>query len=62
MTTEILIGIGGLLLSVLTYFAGVHRTEKRLSKDERNTRIQKVLDKYMNFKESNSRVRSCFLQ
>ena len=53
MTSEILIGIGGLLLSVLTYFAGVHRTEKRLSKDERNTRIQKVLDKYMNFRRAN---------
>ncbi|HBR18212.1 MAG TPA: hypothetical protein DD725_11535 [Deltaproteobacteria bacterium] len=53
MTTEILIGIGGLLLSFLTYFAGVHRTEKRLSKDERNARIQNVLDKYMNFRRSN---------
>lgn len=53
MTTEILIGLGGLLLLVLTYFAGVHRTEKRLSKDEKNARIRNVLDKYMGFRRSN---------
>ena len=53
MTSEILIGLGGLLLSVLTYFAGVQGTQKRPSKKERNTRIQKVLDKYMGFRRSN---------
>jgi hypothetical protein len=53
MTIEILIGTGGLLLSVLTYFAGVQRTQKRLSKDERNSRIQEVLNKYMGFRRTN---------
>ena len=49
MKDNILIGIAGLLISVLTYFAGVWRTEKRLSKNERNDRIRTVLNKYMEF-------------
>ncbi len=49
---EILIGIVGLLLSVLTYFAGVWSTEERLSKEERNSRIQRVFDQYMEFRRS----------
>lgn len=53
MKSEILIGLAGLVLSVLTYFAGVQRTQKRLSREERNARIQKVLDKYMAFRRSN---------
>jgi hypothetical protein len=53
MMGEILIGIGGLLLSILTYFAGVWRTEERLSKEERNSRIQRVFDPYMEFRRSN---------
>ncbi len=52
MMGEILIGIEGLLLSILTYFAGVWRTEKRLSKEERNNRIQRVFDRYMEFRRS----------
>jgi hypothetical protein len=53
MTSEILIGIGGLILSVLTYFAGVYRTAKRLSKDDRNARIQRVFEKYIAFRRTN---------
>lgn len=53
MTAQILIGIGGLLLSVLTYFAGVYRTERRHKKDDREARIIRVLDKYMDFRRSN---------
>ena len=49
---EILIGTVGLLLSVLTYFAGVWRTEDRLSKEERKNRIQRVFDRYMEFRRS----------
>lgn len=53
MNTEILIGLGGLILSVLTYFAGVHRTERRLLKKERDNRIRTVFNRYMEFRESN---------
>ncbi len=53
MTSEILIGAGGLIFSVLTYFVGVYRTEKRLSKDERNARIQRVFEKYFEFRRTN---------
>jgi len=52
MMGEILIGIVGLLLSILTYFAGVWRTEDRLSKEEQNSRIQRVFDRYMEFRRS----------
>ena len=47
MSNEILIGIGGLILSVLTYFAGVSRTKKQLSLQDREGRICRVLDTYM---------------
>jgi len=53
MTSEIIIGIGGLILSVLTYFAGVYRTEKRLSKDDRTARIQRVFERYFEFRRTN---------
>jgi hypothetical protein len=53
MKTEVIIGIGGLLLAVLTYFAGVWRTERRLSKEDREKRIQRVFQKYMGFRNSN---------
>ena len=54
MTSQILIGVGGLILAVLTYFAGVHRTEKRLSKEERSNRIQQVFNRYMEFRRTNN--------
>jgi hypothetical protein len=50
MTAEIIIGIGGLALAVLTYFAGVWRTEKRLSKEDREKRVRSVFEKYMDFR------------
>ncbi len=53
MTNEILIGLAGLVLSVLTYFAGVGRTEKRHAKDDREARVRRVFDKYMEFRRSN---------
>ena len=39
MTNEIIIGIGGLVLAALTYFAGVHRTESRYKKQQKEKRI-----------------------
>lgn len=53
MSNELLIGVGGLVLSVLTYFAGVWRTEKRHAKDDREQRVQRVFDRYMEFRRTN---------
>ena len=60
MNNELLIGIGGLILSVLTYFAGVQRTERRHSAEdhrhaaeEREARIRRVFDQYMQFRRTN---------
>ena len=39
MSAEIIIGIGGLLISVLTYFAGVARTERRYKSQAKEKRI-----------------------
>lgn len=50
MSTEILLTIGGLILSVLTYFAGVTRTKRQLATQDRETRIRLVLDAYMDFR------------
>lgn len=47
MSNEIIIGIGVLILSALTYFAGVSRTKKQLSMQDSEERIRRVLDKYM---------------
>ena len=52
MTNEILIGLAGLVLSVLTYFAGVSRTEKRHAKADREARVRRVVDNYMEFRRS----------
>jgi hypothetical protein len=53
MNNELLIGTAGLVLSVLTYFAGVWRTERRHKKDDREKRVQRVFAKYMEFRRSN---------
>lgn len=53
MTNEILIGLGGLILCGLTYFAGVRRTEKRLKHEDRDNRITSVLNKYLEFRRTN---------
>jgi hypothetical protein len=50
MSSEILIGIGGLILSVLTYFAGVSRGTRQLMAQERDERIRRVLDTFMEFR------------
>ncbi len=53
MTNELLIGIGGLILSVLTYFAGVWRTERRHATEDRETRVRRVFDQYIQFRRTN---------
>lgn len=53
MTNELLIGLAGLLLSVLTYLAGVWRTERRHKKDDREKRVQRVFAEYMKFRRTN---------
>lgn len=53
MTNEIITGIGGLLLAVLTYFAGVYRTELRYKKQAKEKRIEGVINKYMEFRRNN---------
>ena len=50
-TDQLIIALGGLILSVLTYFAGVIRTEKRYSKQDKSNRINEVLNKYMEFRK-----------
>lgn len=64
MDINIILGLAAIILPVLAYFAGVHRTEKRLSKDDqdlrirqtnvdRDLRIQRVLDGYMDLRRGN---------
>lgn len=53
MSNELLIGLGGLALSVLTYFAGVRRTERRHNMQDRETRIQRTFASYMEFRRRN---------
>ncbi len=53
MTSQIIIGVGGLLLSVLTYFAGVRRTEKRYTSIDKSKRMDAVFDRYMGFRSTN---------
>lgn len=50
MKNEILIGLGGLVLSILTYFAGVRRTENRYLDVDRKQRIDAVFKTYMEFR------------
>jgi len=54
MTNEILIGIGGLVLSIFTYLAGVWQTERRHRKEDREVRVRRVFDKYMEFRRTNN--------
>jgi hypothetical protein len=53
MTNEILIGLAGLVLSVLTYLAGVGRTKRRHAKEDREVRVRRVFDTYMDLRRSN---------
>jgi len=50
---EIIIGLGGLLLCALTYFAGVWRTEKRYLQEEKSDRMDAVFNRYMEFRKTN---------
>lgn len=52
MKNEIIIGIGGLILAALTYFAGVYRTERRHKIQEKEKRIENVLNRYIEFSKS----------
>lgn len=52
MTNEIIIGLGGLILSALTYFAGIKRAEKLNSIKEKENRIRGVFEKYMQFRQT----------
>ena len=52
MSNEILIALAGLVLSALTYFAGVRRTEMRHARDDRERRVQRVFDRYMEFRRT----------
>jgi len=47
MTSQILIGLGGLILSVLMYFEGSRRAKRRYSNEDRDRRIQHVVDLYI---------------
>lgn len=53
MENEIYIGIGGLLLSALTYFAGVKRGNTQINRHEENQRIADVLKRYIDMVISN---------
>ena len=51
MTSEIIIALVGIILSVLTYFAGVKRAEIRHLKEDKGKRIDDVLNRYMDFRK-----------
>ena len=53
MGTGIIIGVGGLVLAVLCYFAGVRRTEKRYQSQAKEKRIENVVGRYMKFRRTN---------
>lgn len=46
MINTFFIVVAGLLLPVLTYFAGVQRTKQRYEQDDSEQRITKVVDEY----------------
>ena len=46
MKSEIIIGIGGLILAALTYFAGVYRTELRYKKEKKEKRIDDFINNF----------------
>jgi hypothetical protein len=47
VAVEKLLDFGKLILPILTYFAGVNRTQKKFAKDARDSRINKVVDAYL---------------
>ncbi len=44
---ELLIGVGGLVLAGLTYFAGIDHTKRQFSAGDKDHRINKVVDHYL---------------
>lgn len=54
MTRETIFGIAALVLPVLTYFAGVLRTEQRHKKTDKKVRQSAVLSKYLDLRKTNS--------
>jgi len=46
MTNEIIIGIGGIILAALTYFAGVYRTEQRYKNQQKEKRINDFINNF----------------
>ena len=46
MTTEIVIGVLGLILSTFIFWAGVRHEKRRHSQDDTEARINKVVDEY----------------
>src|SRR5207245_1026954 len=53
---QILIGLAGLILSALTYFAGVQRTQKRYKEDIRAKRIDTVTASYLKLSQGFKRT------
>jgi hypothetical protein len=47
MSDEVIIGLGGLVIAVLAYFAGVWRTSRLHAADESQRRIRAVFEAYM---------------
>jgi hypothetical protein len=53
VNSELIVAVGGIILSVLTYFAGVWRTEKRHRTEDREIRLRRVFDQYMGYRRTN---------
>lgn len=46
-SNELLIGLGGIIFGILTYFAGVQRQKRQQGDAERSARISKVVEAYL---------------
>jgi len=53
MSNELIVALVGLGFTILSYFIGVYRTEKRLNKQDKKERIDSVLKKYMDLRHGN---------
>ena len=53
MSNELIVALVGLGFTILSYFIGVYRTEKRLNKQDKKERIDFVLKKYMDLRRGN---------
>ena len=50
---EKILALGNLIIPVLTYFAGMQHTKWHLNTDDKNKRINQVLEKYLSFRRTN---------